>query len=422
MLKQLNYDVRRQYIFSLDASLSSPIQQRAVATVVVNVLEENDHVPSFPQQVYRVTVSEDTLVGTPVITVPANDLDTIPDLTYEILSGANGKFVIDSKGEIIVNGGLNYDLQNLYNLFLQASDNLRTATTRVEVTIIPINKPGPQFTEAIYVRTVPENYPTVVPNNLIATVAHINGMAPFAYTINEQSGRNFFTLDQNGNIRAIRQFNYEAQKQHTFTITVQGKRQSGRATVVVNIQNIDDVCPVILGNPGVISYLGNPPIGALIHVVRASDADNLPFNFTIASGNDDKYFSIDRLTGQIRTVKEFPKSFSRTFFLQIGAKDGGCPLPPTQVVNIKIDTCADPQDFHFKRPRYVFYLKENRPLGYFGTVSLTSNRQAQLQILTAGITSSFSLNNGGNCHLILFINTEIIYIYIVHYVVITRKS
>lgn len=395
-MKQLNYDVRHQYIFSLDASLSSPIQQRAVATVIVNVLEENDHVPSFPQQVYRVNVSEDALVASPIFTVTANDLDTKPSLNYQILNGANGKFAINpSNGMISVAGALNHDLQPFYNLIVRANDNLRDATTRVEVTIIPVNKPGPQFKEAVYVRTVPENFPTTFPNNLIVSVSHIDGVAPFIYSINEASARNLFTIDQSGNIRAIQQFNYEVNKQHTFTIKVQGRRQSGRATVIVNILNIDDVCPVFLGNFDGISYQGNPAVGSLIHVVRASDADNLPFNFTIASGNDEGFFAINRQTGQIRTQKTFPRSFARTFSLLISAQDGGCPIPPTRVLSISINTCADPQDFHFKRPSYVFYLREDRPTGYFGAVSLTSGRPAQLQILTPGISSTFSLNNGG---------------------------
>lgn len=407
LLKQLNYDVRRQYIFSLGASLSTPIQQRAVATVIVNVLEENDHPPVFPMQVYRVNVSEDTLVGTPIITIIANDLDTSPDLTYQFLNnGALNKFAVNPKtGVITVNQGLNHDFDKFFALTLSSSDGLRTATTRVEITVYPVNKPGPQFNEAIYVRTVPENYPIVAPNNLIATVSHINGVAPFTYTINEQSGRDFFTLDQAGNIRAIRAFNYETQKQHVFTITVQGRRQSGRATVVVNIENIDDTCPEFLSTPGQVTYKGSPPIDALIHTVRVSDPDNLPFNYTIVAGNNDGYFTIDRITGQIRTVKEFPRSFFRTFSLVIGAKDAACP-PPTQVVQITIDTCVDPQEFHFKEPRYVFYLKEDRPQGYFGSVSLTSNRQAELKILTPGITA-FSLNNGGNLSQLFLIFTRI---------------
>lgn len=395
-MKQLNYDVRRQYIFSLGASLSTPIQQRAVATVIVNVLEENDHPPVFPQQIYRVNVSEDTLVGTPIITVTANDLDTTPDLTYQFLNtGVSNKFAVHPKtGVITVKDGLNYDFDKFFRLTLRASDGLRTTDTLVEVTVYPVNKPGPQFNEAIYVRTIPENYPIVAPNNLITTVSHINGVGPFTYTINEQSGRNFFSLDQAGNIRAIRSFNYETQKQHVFTITVQGRRQSGRATVVVNIENIDDVCPVFIGTSGQSTYKGSPPIGGLIHTVRASDPDNLPFNFTIIGGNNDGYFTIDHITGQIRTVKEFPRSFFKEFILTISARDGGCPIPPTHIVQVTIDACVDPQEFHFKRPRYVFYLREDRAQGFFGNVALTSNRPAELKILTQGITE-FALNNGG---------------------------
>jgi len=394
LLKRLDYDVRKQYIFSLDANLALPIQQRAVATVVVNVLEEDDHQPSFPKQSYRVNVSEATLVGTPIIEVTANDLDTQPLLRYSIVSGDNGKFQIDEvTGVITTKGDLDYDLQKLYQMTVLARDSSRSTSAAVEVTVYPVNKPGPQFEQAIYIETIPETYPTTSPNNLVLKVSHINGIAPFTYTINEPSGREFFTLDQNGNIRAIKGFNYELQRQHVFTMTVQGRRQSGQATVIVNIENINDVCPVFVASP-VVRYNGNPELNTLVHVVRAVDGDVLPFNFTITSGNDDGYFQIDRVTGEIRTVKQFPRSFTKTFTLLVTANDGQCPQTPTDVVQIIVETCPDPQDFHFKRPKYVFVLKEDRALGGFGSVDLTSNRPASLQILTSGITH-FNLNNQG---------------------------
>uniref|UniRef100_A0A7M5X211 Cadherin domain-containing protein n=2 Tax=Clytia hemisphaerica TaxID=252671 RepID=A0A7M5X211_9CNID len=407
LIKKLNFDVRRQYIFSLDASLSTPIQQRALATVVVNVIEVNDHPPVFQQQVYRLNVSEDTLVGTPIVTVKADDLDTIPkQLTYSIISGSLGKFAIDPvTGEITVAGGLNWDDNKFYVLGVRASDGVSQDDARVEVTITPVNKPGPQFTEAVYVKTILENFSTNSPDNLIFdNIDHINGVAPFVYLINEQSGRDYFDLSQNGDIRLIRSVNYEQQKQHRFTITVQGKRQTGRATVIVNIENINDVCPKFNEQSSVSTYNGNPPINGLVHVVKATDDDNLPFTFTIQSGNNEKYFKIDGTSGEIRAIKTFPKSYKNTFFLNIAAEDGVC-RPITHLAQIIIDTCADPQEFHFKRPKYVFYLREDRVLGDFGRVDLTSNRPASLHILTAGITH-FTLNNAGNFSLVQSLDYE----------------
>ena len=339
-------------------------------------------------------MSEATLVGTPIIQVTANDLDTQPLLRYSIVSGDNGKFQINEvTGVISTKGGLDYDLQKLYQMTVLARDSVRSATATVEVTVYPINKPGPQFEQAIYVETIPETYPTTFPNNLVLKVTHVDGIQPFTYTINEPDGREFFTLDQSGNIRAIKAFNYEIRKQHVFTITVQGRRQSGKATVIVNIENVNDVCPVFTSSP-IVRYNGNPKPNTLVHVVRAVDGDVLPFNYTIVSGNEEQYFQIDRVTGEIRTVKEFPRSFTKTFTLLVGANDGKCPQTPTDVVQIIVETCADPQDFHFKKPNYVFVLKEDRALGVFGSVDLTSNRPASLQILTSGI-SHFTLNNQG---------------------------
>lgn len=377
--------MKNQYVFSLLGTLTQPITQVAVATVIVNVVDENDHSPEFDQPVYRVNVSEAKLVGTVVVHAKATDLDTFP-LTYSLSTGQLGKFQVDNNGVITLASPLDYDIQNFYRFSTIVNDGIRTASAIVEVTVLPVNKPPPTFNQTIYIQTIPENFPV---GNTVLQVDSYNIIPPRSYLINEASGREFFSLDAQGNIRLVKTVNYEQQRQHVFTMTVNDKRRSGYATVVVNIENVNDECPVFAASP-IIRYNGNPVNNHIIYTVKAVDADNMDFNFTIVSGNSDGYFAIDRQSGEITAVKEFPLSFSQTFVLTINALDGRCQPTPSIPVTIEVTTCADPHDYQFTQPKYVFNLMENRQLGIFGAVNVRSGRAVRYSMPTH---SHFSFSN-----------------------------
>lgn len=368
----MNYDVKKQYVFSLLGTLTQPITQVAVATVIVNVLDENDHVPVFEPVIYRVNVSEAKLVGSTVIQAQAKDIDTGP-LTYTLSSGQTGKFTVDNNGVITLAAPLDYDLQNFYRFSTIVNDGLRTASAIVEVTVLPVNKPPPMFNQTIYIKTIPESLG--VGSNVLQVDSY-NIIPPRSYLINEASGNEYFTLDAQGMIRLKKSVNFEQQRQHVLTMTVNDKRRSGFATVVVNIENVNDVCPMFAASP-IIRYDGNPVNNHIIYTVKALDADNMSFNYTIASGNQDGYFEIDRQSGEIRVVKPFPLSFSQTYVLTINALDGVCQPTPSIPVTIQVTTCADPHDYQFTQPKYVFYLYEDQQLGVFGAVNVRSGRQMQ---------------------------------------------
>ncbi|SHK48895.1 Metallo-peptidase family M12 [Rubritalea squalenifaciens DSM 18772] len=86
------------------------------------------------------SVAEDISVGSLVGTVAATDLNSSDTLSYEIVSGAEGKFTIDaSTGEISTIAGLDYETAISYVLTVTAADNgglSATAEVTVDVTNI----------------------------------------------------------------------------------------------------------------------------------------------------------------------------------------------------------------------------------------------------------------------------------------------
>ena len=95
------------------------------ATVYIRVLNENEHQPVFSDFDRTVSVNEDAKIGDNIITISASDDDDGDDgeITYEILSGADGKFSIDKQtGQVTVSGSLDREIETFFALRISALD------------------------------------------------------------------------------------------------------------------------------------------------------------------------------------------------------------------------------------------------------------------------------------------------------------
>ena len=73
-------------------------------------MDDND--PFFEQSIYELNVTEDTTIGTPIITVKANDPDNGPNgiVRYSLSSGATNVFEIDvNEGTVTTTSDFDYD-------------------------------------------------------------------------------------------------------------------------------------------------------------------------------------------------------------------------------------------------------------------------------------------------------------------------
>lgn len=67
---------------------------RAFATVTISVLDINDHIPTFEQQIYLVNVSELAQINDSVIELTAFDRDEVYKNNLFILTSCKYKFLI----------------------------------------------------------------------------------------------------------------------------------------------------------------------------------------------------------------------------------------------------------------------------------------------------------------------------------------
>lgn len=136
---------------------------RSTANVTINIIDINDHSPKFEQNTYFVNVSEHCPDGTRVITIKAEDPDSMDKdkLTYTLLPNSILPYfdVEPTTGVVYVKNGslLDREVRSLYSVTLQARDtDNRTGSTVLEITVTDINDKPPVPNRDQYQERVPE--------------------------------------------------------------------------------------------------------------------------------------------------------------------------------------------------------------------------------------------------------------------------
>ncbi len=261
--KKLNHESIASYSLTLAAVDNGVPSQRTEVQLNVMVLDENDNVPMFVNQ-YEATINESTAIGTAVLTVQANDLDsTDAQLVYSILSDQNSFTIDPASGEILVDGELDYETTTGYLLTIVATEprlNPQTAMTKVTINIQDVNDNYPVFvcgedpcpTRHLF---VPENGPSsgqVIGNFSVTdadTVTNVNAVS-FAIASGDldHNGLTIFSIDAlSGELRSITPFDRETKDAYHLVITANDNGSPALITtsnVTVTIDDLNDNGPV----------------------------------------------------------------------------------------------------------------------------------------------------------------------------------
>nr|XP_046244015.1 protocadherin Fat 3a isoform X3 [Scatophagus argus] len=165
--RKLDREQQIEHVLEVLVSDSGPSPKQSTVWVMVQVLDENDNKPTFPEKVYQVKLPERERrkKGEPIYRVFAYDRDDGPnsDLSYSIVDGnEDGKFFIDPKTAVVSSRKAftagSYDI-----LTIKATDNgrpQRSSTARLHIEWIrrpPASTFPLLFDEPVYNFTVMEN-------------------------------------------------------------------------------------------------------------------------------------------------------------------------------------------------------------------------------------------------------------------------
>ncbi|XP_069026677.1 protocadherin alpha-3-like [Embiotoca jacksoni] len=359
--KSLDRETTKSHALILTALDGGKPPKSGNMNILINVLDVNDNVPIFSKDVYSVTLNENAPVGTTVIQVNATDIDDGPngDVVYSFSNSMNQNilniFDIDSlTGEITVQGLIDYEKMDGYEIEIEASDKGTAPLTTeksVIIKIVDVNDNAPEIEVTSFSSSIPEDSRPGTTVALISVNDLDSGLnGKIICTVNEDVP---FTLspslkDKMFSLVTKSPLDREKQSHYVLTITAKDAGQpplSSEKTISVVVSDVNDNSPEFSLSPYTFYVIeGNDP-GASVFSVKASDRDDndnalISYHIVRDGGGENKvtsFLNINSDNGDIVALKSFDFESLKTFQFQVVATDSGTPsLSSNVTVNVFI--------------------------------------------------------------------------------------
>uniref|UniRef100_A0A8C9ADM8 Protocadherin gamma subfamily C, 5 n=1 Tax=Prolemur simus TaxID=1328070 RepID=A0A8C9ADM8_PROSS len=313
--------------------------------VSVTVFDTNDNAPVFTLPEYRVSVPENTPVGTRLLTVTATDKDegANGEVTYSFRKLPDAqlvKFQLNKyTGEIKISENLDYEETGFYEIEIQAEDGgAYLATAKVLITVEDVNDNSPEVTITSLFSPVTEDSPLGTVIALLnvhdldseqngQVTCSISGNLPFKL---EKSIDSYYRLVTH------RALDREQVSSYNITVTAKDGGSPPRSTethFTLQVADINDNAPTF-SHISYVTYIPeNNPRGASIFSVTALDPDSKENAQVIYSLAEDtiqgtplsSYMSINSDTGVLYALRSFDYEQFRDIQMEVTASDSGNP-------------------------------------------------------------------------------------------------
>ncbi|XP_062467634.1 cadherin-23 isoform X5 [Pezoporus occidentalis] len=415
--RPLDRELLDHYTLRIQASDGGVPPRRKEHTLRVNILDVNDNPPIIDSPFgYNVSVSENVGGGTAVAQVRATDRDIGLNsvLSYYITRGNEDlTFRMDRvTGEIATRPSPpDRERQSFYSLVVTVEDEGNpslSATTTVYVTVLDENDNAPTFQQQLYEVTLDEG-PSTLNATLITVQALDQDEGPngtVTYTITEGNILDTFQIDSaTGQIRTVKELDYEiSHGRYTLIVTatdqcpIISRRLTSTATVLVNLNDINDNCPTFpRPYEGPFDVTEGQP-GPRVWTFLAHDGDSGPsgqVEYSIIAGDPLGEFVISPVEGELRVRKdaELDRENIPFYNLTIAARDRGVPpLSSTILVGVRVLDINDNDPVLLNLPMNIT-LSENAPVSSFVTRILARDAdQGPNALLTFDITAGNTEN------------------------------
>ncbi|XP_076330075.1 protocadherin Fat 4-like [Tachypleus tridentatus] len=354
--RKLDYEEQPQYTLHLIARNPRIFQGPKVSTIanpvvtlIVKVQDINDGAVVFNQPSYHYGILETTPRGETVGFVNATNFSRTPqeqNVIYWVRKGRKDEkfWVNPTSGALVLMDSLDRDPpgnQTHFSLEVFARDTLSVnafnTSVEVKIEVIDVNDNAPKFNEERYSLELPEILSPGSQLPLFYEVqdidSGINGKIEKYFTDKLQD--TFVVNHTSGTVKLISSLDYETRDQYNFTIfAVDGgnPQRTGSATVVIQVQNINEFSPEFIGTPYNFWTEENSIAGTGIGQIKAfdKDGDNVSYNLT---DGDTEFFRIEDDTGRV-FVKSDLVSRTQYSFTARATDDG---VPRTNSLDVKVD-------------------------------------------------------------------------------------
>uniref|UniRef100_A0A8C5TVR0 Cadherin domain-containing protein n=1 Tax=Malurus cyaneus samueli TaxID=2593467 RepID=A0A8C5TVR0_9PASS len=414
--KHLDYECAQMLSFRAVVSTSEDenLRQNASTSVIVNVLDENDHSPMFMRESYFFEIEENPIPSGVVGTVTAVDKDSGRNgqLSYFLLSDGKYFKMNSNTGEIINWVALDREERAHHELRVLAWDAgrpRRSATAAVRIAVRDRNDNEPRFPALC----LPKPGNTEPPRNRVLEGQPSGTLVTTIFAKDFDSGNNgvvlysiepedigHFQIDAvSGELRTTQPLSHAEKSDYRLVVTAKDQGMpslQGHAAVYIQ------VIPLPNGRSGFSRYFKHFVVpenfkpAQVLDSLKASDnhlAMNRKLHFSIAKDDDNVHFEIDSLTGDLYLSRELDYETASHFLLQVIIKDYNNP-PQNSTVFLSIDV-EDKNDHspYFQDDFIVIGIEENVPVG---TLVYTFNaKDGDGSFLNSKIQYSLEMNDVG---------------------------
>ncbi|XP_053349522.1 neural-cadherin [Clarias gariepinus] len=357
-------------------SQTSRISQQIMATdggnrsssVDLTVIITNMHnqPPQWEQEEYWVTIPENTVRDSKIVTIKATSPLGDPRVTYNLEEGQVPetnmpvRFYIkpnrkDSSASILVAEPLDYETTRFFTLRVRvqnvAAVPLASFTT-VYVNITDVNDNVPFFMSSTYEATVPEGAEigtSVAQVSASDLDSGLHGMVNYIILKDQSGDSQFFSINPyTGIIHTRATFDREQKSSYLIEVQSQDSSESARpgqqgqpnsdtAYVRIFVTDVNDNAPAFSLPVYEISVEEDKEVGYVVITVTANDEDegaNAKLRYQITSGNTMGTFDVEPEIGTIFIAQRLDYERVQRYHLRLVASDGKWENQTVVIINI----------------------------------------------------------------------------------------
>ncbi|CAL8354922.1 unnamed protein product [Merluccius merluccius] len=370
-------------VIELKTVLENPLE---VHYVPVEVLDVNDHAPTFPENEKLLEISESALPGARFQLHAAHDADSglLSVQQYKLSPNEHFRLEVKDRGEdrkipiLILQKSLDRESVKTHNLLLTAIDGgkpPKSGEIKITIEVVDVNDNHPVFTKESYSVQLQENTAigtTIIQVNATDPDEGANGEVLYSFS-NDVHGkvRGYFDLNSiTGEITVSGVLDFEERNRYEIDIQASDKGVGTFTTdksVIIDIIDVNDNAPEI----EVMSYSKALPedskSGTTVAVITVKDSDSGINGKVMCSINQDVPFtltpSVQTNMYSVVTKTLLDREKQSQYDVTITAKDAGEPnLASEKTIQIDISDVNDNSPQFVLSP-YTFYLTENNSPG-----------------------------------------------------------
>ncbi|XP_030253172.1 protocadherin alpha-3-like [Sparus aurata] len=369
-------------LINLKTVLENPLE---VHYVEMEVLDINDHSPSFPEKDKRLEISENVLPGARFQLKPSRDLDSrhFSVQHYKLSQNDHFRLEVKDKGDdgkipiLVVQKSLDREAAGSHSLVLTALDGgkpPKSGEMNIIVNVLDINDNAPVFSKDVYSVMLDENAPvgtTVTQVNATDLDEGPNGDVVYSFSNSmNQKILNLFDINPlTGEIIVKSSINYEEKDRYEIEIEASDKGLVPLTTeksVIIKIVDVNDNAPEIEVTSFSSSIPEDSRPGTTVALISVNDLDSGLNGKVICSISDDVPFTLspslkDKMYSLV-TKSPLDREKQSHYELTITAKDAGQPpLSSEKTISVVVSDVNDNSP-EFSTSPYTFYVNEaNEP-------------------------------------------------------------